>query len=93
MKIRELLDTPEHWCKGTFARARGRDVSAFNPEADSWCIIGAAMKCYDSDKDDGLALTLAVRRMESCLSLKGLPSWNDSATFAEVRALVETLDI
>lgn len=49
MKIYELLDSPEKWTKGYFARNKtGDPTESHDNDACCWCLIGAAMKCYNN---------------------------------------------
>ena len=45
--VRDLLEDPKRWCKGSFARdAQGEGVSIYNNMACSWCLVGALEKIY-----------------------------------------------
>ncbi len=48
MKVKELLNSPEKWAIGMFARdEKGKAVSPTCNEATSWCLVGAMCVCYD----------------------------------------------
>lgn len=86
MTILELLSDPARWTKGYYARdARGNLQGVHSPAACSWCLLGAAMKCYPTDHD------LAVAKLKGMMGY-GIPlhSWNDAPgrTHAEVLELV-----
>lgn len=91
MKVSELLDAPEKWTQGTWARADdGHSTLLDGALAVSWCLHGAIMRCYPLA--DGHAI--ALRRIGERLEWK-VAQWNDdpARTFDEVRALVRELDI
>lgn len=91
MKIHELLTDTSKWTQKTLAlTAKGVGVKSSHPEACSWCLLGACIKCYGIEKADN-EITAQIRAKLGC----GLVSWNDSPnrTFEEVRALVLELDI
>lgn len=94
MKIRELLSDEGKWTKGAYARnANGEDCYASSPDAVCWCLDGAAMKCYTTLEYNNICgiLNRATKQRFHC----GYISWQDAPerTFAEVKALVEELDI
>ena len=50
IKAKALIDTPEHWCKGTFAKsAKGREVSTLSALARKFCPWGAILRAAESD--------------------------------------------
>lgn len=77
MKIRDLLTDPSKWCQGAMAR----DINGFGCLSDDPV---AAKWC----------LAGAANKVGVCLSLD-IITWNDAPgrTFAEVRELIEKLDI
>ena len=90
MKVRELLSDESKWTKGNWARTGdGLGVYYECPEAVCWCLDGAIHLAYGDD-------WLPVRgKVCEHLGVTHLWDWNDSSrrTFAEVKALVEELDI
>lgn len=91
MKIRELLAKPEAWTKKAYARDQmGRLSSARGEETCSWCLIGAAIKCYG----DNPCYDFITLKIENEISMS-LARWNDdeSRTHEQVLALVTKLDI
>lgn len=94
MKIKELLSGPEKWTKGHAAiNAAGVAVSPYSADACCWCLIGALNKCYpDSPSPErDRAFGLLIENF----STEPISIWNDAPerTFAEVKELVEKLDI
>ena len=92
MKVKELLSDESKWCQGPIARSlSGRSVSYNNPNAVCWCLWGALHKCYP-DENQFLTVRRKVKRY-----IRGdfVTDWNEDRrrTFAEVKALVEELDI
>lgn len=95
MKIQELLSDESKWTKGANARDKdGNAVIETMPQAAKWCLVGAASKCSKCSDQRNTILTIA-----SALGFNAyeghIVDWNDSPerTFAEVRALIEKLDI
>jgi len=93
MKIRDLI-TEDKWTKNAFARdAQGKGTGIIDPKACKFCLSGWIMKVYEVQSP------LESPVYEKCCSkLKlevGLSIWNDTPerTFAEVKQLVEELDI
>ena len=91
MKVRELLSDETKWTQGAFARnSAGK---ALRPEASraasSWCLVGAINRCYEPPED--------YRVQEEVWQSIGsdIVPWNDARkrTFAQVKALVDELDI
>lgn len=91
MKIQDLLTDESKWTKGTYARdATGAAVDDQDPAAVAWCLTGAAFKCYGFNPTS----CRLIREMAVETACAALPYWNDEhATFPEVRALIERLDI
>lgn len=101
MKIKELLDSPEHWTKGSNAK----DDSLFtvrwqNPRAHSFCLVGAALRCYGLEGSNDVVTTIANEvRHELPVNYQGYDKtrivqlFNDTGTFEKVKALVDRLDI
>ena len=88
MKIYELLSDPKAWTQGVCARNHnGHSVHTDSPEAVSWCLSGAEIKCYKIK--DWRVLNKMVDAIGS------ITGWNDypNRTHAEVLALAKRLDI
>ncbi len=91
MKIRELLTDESKWTQG--ASARNKDLSSISPfskDAKCFCLSGAGYACYGSEWMSTDARKKLLAELEN-----DHITWNDhlSRTFAEVKALVEKLDI
>lgn len=92
MKLRELFSSPEKWTKGAMARTfEGRPVHSHHPDAVCWCFMGGKIKCYSSLTDEESDAFYA--RITKRLIVDSIIEWNDQATFEQVKALVEELDI
>ena len=101
MKMRELLTDESRWTKDAYARDKdGKTVSHDLEEAYSFCLVGAMFRCYnvkpwwDPVRDkiiEELRKTFNVSERSSI----SITLWNDkrSTTFADVKALVDKLDI
>ncbi len=49
-EARSVLVEPGSWTQGTYARNRfGRSVSSFEPDAVSWCAVGAVHRAAGND--------------------------------------------
>lgn len=95
MKIHELLDSPEKWTQGTYARdSSGCSAPIHCPRAVSWYLMGAAHRCYPEVK----VLEVKVRLRDELRRRTGdgtVVNWNDdeNRTFDEVRNLLLKLDV
>ncbi len=105
MKIRDLYSDPSNWTPGGFARNAAGDL-VWLPLMDTavcWCLGGAIHACYPNPTEqdaiyDRIARHLKSRMPPACRVVEdhsNVHMWNDSATrtFAEVKAVVEELDI
>jgi len=91
MKIRELLSDELTWTKGASGRTReGFSCLPDSVDAVRWCLSGAVERCYEGR----LGIPI-FGRIERALAMGEVMDWNDAPerTFAEVKALVDTLDI
>jgi len=94
MKIKELLTDESKWTKLYGARNENNDpVNPRSSEAVCWCLIGAYIKCYGYGHNDEIYMRLRNKTLE--LNNIEIDSFNDSptTTFADIRKLVEELDI
>lgn len=94
MKAYELLDKPEKWTQNAFGKLpNGIATGSKDPEACSWCLSGALIKCYDIYEDS----SLYQRQRDKVISKLGIHilRWNDTPgrTYEEVIALLKELDI
>lgn len=91
MKVKELFSDESKWTKGAYSRdSRGETTDVLDYEhAVCWCLRGAIDLCYCGDKRD------EVRSKVRNYIRNEIEPWNDSftTTFADVRKLVEELDI
>ncbi len=101
MKIRELYTDASKWTQTFAARdINGRPVETDSPNATCFCLIGALMKCDGIKLRTADSLTAFLRDSPSYQKIKekvggSILHWNDQSgrTFAEVKALVEELDV
>lgn len=101
MKVREFLTDESKWTQDSLARdSEGNGLSKSNdPKATSWCLAGAIQYCYGTDwprtysRVDDYIVGFLSDQYE--YEYDNLEDWNDaeSTTFADVKALVEKLDI
>lgn len=92
MKIYELLDSPEKWTQGDYARTkRGRSTDATSRSAVCWCLVGAAEVCYGADIREYRRVFYHITKKHP----EGVSAWNDAParTYADVVALCRELDI
>jgi len=90
MKIQDLLTDESKWTTGSYARdAKGKSVMEESLVAVCWCLVGAIRKCYN-DLGEELKIKKKIRAR---LKKTYIAEWSDSATFKEVRNLIEELDI
>jgi len=92
MKAYKLLEKPEHWTTGQFARdAEGRGCHSHSTRAVSWCARGAIEKCY---KD--LTVFPALERLWEAIGARvGIINWNDDPkrTHAQVVAMLKKANV
>lgn len=94
MKVRELLDSPEKWTKGGFARTpEGEHVFPNHAQAVCFCISGAIDFCYSGEKR--YAVYRQLNEKIAAKQWQDIYAWNDAPerTYEEVKALVDELDI
>ena len=86
---RYILDKPEHWTQGAFARdLDGSPVSATSCKAVCFCLVGAFIKAGDgADTGNIYRLTMRVFPNEQRL----FASLNDSSTHAEILTHLDAL--
>lgn len=93
MKIYELIDSHEKWCKGLNARdAAGNAVNSDSPEACEWCVWGAICKCYPNYVERGQA----INKLSAVVGTPYVATcWNDleETTYEDFRTAVEKADI
>lgn len=92
MKIQDILTDESKWTKGANARhANGNPIGPEEANAACWCLNGALIKAYD-ESIEGRQV-----RYKICIELSthSFSPWNDAPerTFADVRKLIEELDI
>ena len=90
MKAWELLDSPEKWTRGWYARTEYGDRTGANcVDATCWCMKGAITHCYPYGLWDVVIATLMQRLGPH------FTAWNDapSRTWEEVHAVLKELDI
>jgi hypothetical protein len=97
MKIKELFSDQSKWTKKTAARdASGTPVSPSDSDAVCWCLAGGVAKCYPGEERYKVHDAI-VEKLSGSAQGYGYGSaygdWNDRASFEEVKALVEQLDI
>lgn len=89
VEVRGLIDTPEKWEQGTWARdADGNPTHATRPEACAFCISGAVLRVVG----DGMHATLIDFISKANGGIERFPGvWNDAEgrTHAEVLAALD----
>lgn len=89
MRVHELLDKPEKWSQGSFARnSDGLAVQVSDSKATCWCVTGAVLLCYAEEYD--VNICKLQNRLDTAVMI-----WNDAPerTFEEVRAVCLELNI
>lgn len=92
MKIRELLTDASKWTQKVDARTKkGTPVNYFSAWAVCWCLVGMIYYCYPKNYD---SYEVTIKIIQA-IGTDNIPGWNDAPerTFAEVKALVDQLDI
>ena len=101
MKVRELLTDESKWTQGREAIRPDGDVVSFtlasDPQAIAWCLTGALDRCYCFGEEWAHAIDAVIRYIGTSKIEKrmAIAEWNDAParTFADVKALVDELDI
>lgn len=96
MKIKELLTDESKWIKhNTALTAVGSSCAPTDPDAVKWCLYGAFLKCYRSWYEHLTIERTLIDAINSTSKSIRISNWNDAPerTFAEVKALVEQLDV
>lgn len=92
MKIYELLDTPEKWLKGYFAKNKdGEFVKPLDEEAVQFCIVGAVIKCYGTEGK----YSEVINSIKNKLNLSCLITYNDksSTSYEDIIKVAKELDV
>ena len=90
MKAQDILTDESKWCKNYLGMTPdGLGVRECHPKAVSFCLIGAIFKAYHCNS------VYVVDRVRNHLGTSSVAKWNNEPerTFAQVRALIEELDI
>ncbi len=96
MTVLELLgENGEHWLKWAMASTATHEcVSAEDPRASRWCLLGALICCYG--RDDGGVCGESNRKVLAAIRRRWVGwdtvhAWNDNPgrSWPEVRAVVE----
>lgn len=87
IEARKLLEQPEHWTQGVFARnAKGRPVNMTAPDAVCFCISGAIGRASDKDSQRWQA---ALDFLCEKIRRKNIANFNDTHTHVEVLAALD----
>jgi len=95
MKVRDLLSDASKWTQQAYARLPdGTDVDWGHPDAVCWCLASAIRVCFGETVETWAVLEY-VREHLNVADQFALAAWNDAPerTFADVKALVDRLDI
>ena len=95
MKIQDILTDESKWTRGTSARdANGNRVEVNSPLATSYCLMGACIKAYSGDNRREKRIKI-YEQIEALTHVAAVEAYNDAptTTFADIRALIEKLDI
>ena len=91
-KIRNLLCEERYWAQRAFARdALGDPCDGKGEDAVCWCLLEAIDCCYPAYEGD----SIIYRIKQHLAHPDSIADWQDDPerTFAQIRALVEALDI
>jgi hypothetical protein len=93
MKVCELLTDKTKWTQFAVARdADGMEVDPDSDKAQSFCLIGAIIKCYSKNSDQDMIHKIVRPHL---FDASFLSEWNDAdpRTFEDVKSLVTMIDI
>lgn len=90
MKAYDVIDSPEKWIQGSFARTKtGGRANVQDEKAYCFCVVGAIYRAYEEDK--------AIKQLSKLQPIMGnaLMGWNDEPgrTWEEVYQLLKDNDI
>ena len=97
VKIKELLDKPEKWTKGFYAKdSRGKPANVNDADAVCFCLEGALYKCcgYNGYEDKQLKLSNSIEKYTNGKT-NSLVAFNDnqSTTFEDIKKVLELADV
>jgi hypothetical protein len=101
MKAWQLLDSPEKWTQGVFARDKhGWECDWRSEEAVRWCVKGALNCCYLKVGDSASEYCRILDKIyghlkENDPEFTSLTDWQDSPQrkFEEIRSVLQELDV
>ena len=107
VKLREFFTDESKWCQGTYFKNElgedlpGRPYSFEKTPNAKACLLGGLWVCYPDEVDQNRVCELLVDRLDLSLldeesdSISMLSRWNDvpERTFADIKALIEELDV
>ena len=95
MKIRELLAGYRSWTKHASARDINNRLVDFNDNnAVSWCLTGAAQKCYPNTLSRGEIYSKINAYLENKYGrYVTITYWNDNNSYEQVKEMVDSLNI
>lgn len=72
--VRDLFADPTHWTQCSYAKdPEGKHISAFDPTAVCWCVLGAVRR-FSRDADEN---KLVIIKMREANAITFIGSWND----------------
>ena len=93
MKIKELLDSKDKWCKGYISLDdEDNYVDVDSIKAVKWCLLGALIKCYQGDHNFSSIRDRLLNNVHY-LGHKNMVTFNDLLGYESVIKLVTDLDI
>lgn len=99
MKVHELLNSEDKWCKHAFAKNSGNKPTwPIKEDAIRWCAGGALIKCYDNIRLMKEAEVKLTNYLRQSISLDECPFsvisyWNDKSDYQTVYKTLKELDI
>ncbi len=98
MLVKDLLNSPNRWTKGVYARdCDGNGIASNNRNAVCWCLAGAINYCYEFESKK--TKTKVAEAIKGCSLLDHfgieeiIVQYNDSHEFEDIRKLLESLEI
>lgn len=82
-----LIERPEHWCQGEYARTSGgRHVSIMDEDACAFCLTGALVRAAGGIKASRAASDTVLQVLGDHRS--GIPRYNDTHSHLDVLRLL-----
>ena len=93
MKVSDLIKKEADWARRDFKRKNSLATTGH-----SYCLVGAIMECYNGGNNEEGSFEKSPRytiyeKIRSKIKCDVIMLWNDTASWQEVKSLIEELDL